>query len=310
MKKVLVAGATGGIGYALVQQLTKQNIEVVAFARGADKLQSMFGHNKLVTCVSGDVLNVQDLLDACVGIDTMIHAVSFPYQQWNETHIPCLVNMLEAAKISGSKFIFADNIYAYGKQPQAVVEDIIKMAHTKKGKLRLQMETLVQESGIPYLIAHVPDVFGPNAKNTILYGTLQGAVQNKAAYFVGRTNVTREFAYTNDVAESIVTLALNPTSFNQHWNIPGCLKVSGQELAILLQQLVGYRPKIRVATSKHVAFLALFSSFMREQKEMMYLTETPVILNSEKLEKALGTIPLTDRMESLRVTMDWIKKNA
>jgi len=310
MKKVLVAGATGGIGYALVQQLTKENIEVVAFARGEDKLQALFGHNKLVTCVSGDILNLQDLLDACVDIDSMIHAVGFPYGQWNETHIPCLFNMLEAAKISGSKFIFADNIYAYGKQHQAVIEDITKMPHTKKGKLRLQMETLVKESGIPYLIAHVPDVFGPNAKNTILYGTLQGAVQNKAGYFVGRMDVTREFAYMKDVAESIVALALNPTSFNQNWNIPGCLKISGQELKLLLQQLVGKRPKIRVATSKHIAFLALFSSFMREQKEMMYLTETPVILNATKLEKALGTLPLTDRMESLRVTMDWIKKNA
>ncbi|MCR8657663.1 SDR family NAD(P)-dependent oxidoreductase [Paenibacillus endoradicis] len=309
MKKVLVAGATGGIGYALVQQLTKQNIEVVAFARGADKLRTMFGHNKSVTCVSGDVLNVQNLLDACEDIDTIIHAVSFPYQKWNETHIPCLVNMLEAAKRSQSKFILVDNIYAYGKQPQAVDEVVMKFPHTKKGKLRLKMESLVKESGIPYLIAHVPDVFGPNAKNTILHGTLQAAVQNKAAYFVGRMDVTREFAYTNDVAEIIYALALNPASFNQHWNIPGCLKISGQELSLLLQQLLGYRPKIRVATSKHVAFLALFSSFMREQKEMMYLTETPVILNATKLEKALGTIPFTDRTQSLRETIEWIKKS-
>lgn len=309
MKKVLVAGATGGIGYALVQQLTKQNVEVVAFARGADKLRALFQQNELVTCVAGDVMNVQELLHACVGIDTMIHAVSFPYGQWNETHIPCLVNMLEVAQKNQSKFILVDNIYAYGQQSQAVEEDIAKSPHTKKGKLRLQMETLVKQSAIPYLIAHVPDVFGPNAINTILYGTLRAAVQNKAAYFVGRMDVTREFAYTIDVAESIVALAVNPSSYNQHWNIPGCLKISGQELTLLLQPLLGYRPKIRMATPMLIGFLAIFSSFMREQKEMMYLTETPVILNATKLEKALGNIPFTDRTQSLIETLNWIRND-
>ncbi|WP_232698644.1 SDR family NAD(P)-dependent oxidoreductase [Brevibacillus daliensis] len=310
MKKVLIAGATGGVGYALVQELTERNIEVVAFARTADKLKKLFQHNKNVTCIAGDVLNREDILKASKAVDTIFHAVSFPYQEWEEKHIPCLTNLLEAAKSNQSKLVLIDNIYAYGKQSQAVKENVVKHPHTKKGKKRLQMEGIVKDSNVPYIIVHLPDLFGPNAINTILYGTLQAAVQNKSAYFVGRLDVVREFAYTKDVAKSVVALASNPEAFNQNWNVPGCLKISGQELVILLQKMLGYRKKVRVATPKLIAFLGLFSPFMREQKEMMYLTETPILLNTEKLEKTLGIIPLSNSTQSLEQTLNWIKSNS
>lgn len=58
-----------------------------------------------------------------------------------------------------------------------------------------------------------------------------------------------------------------------------------------------------------IAFLAIFSSFMREQKEMMYLAYSPVILSGEKIEKVLGYIPLSDGWDSLKETMIWIEEN-
>lgn len=307
MKRVLIAGATGGIGHALVRAFVSRNIEVIAFARNAEKLNRMFQHDERVTCVAGDVLNLEELLRASIDIDAIVHAVSFPYPIWEETHIPCITNMLEAAKRNNCKCIIADNIYAYGRQSSPAKEDASKQPHTKKGKLRLHMETLVKESGVPYLIAHVPDVYGPHAVNTILYGTLQAAIKQKAGYFVGRMDVQREYAYTKDVAESIVALTLIPSSYQQNWNIPGNLIITGNELTLWLEKQLGYSPKIRSATPRMIAFLALFSRFMREQKEMMYLTETPVHLHSAKLEKALGVISHTDFTESLIETMNWVK---
>lgn len=55
-----------------------------------------------------------------------------------------------------------------------------------------------------------------------------------------------------------------------------------------------------------IAFLAIFSPFMQEQKEMMYLAYFPVILSGEKIEKVLGYIPLSDGWNSLKETMIWI----
>ena len=44
-----------------------------------------------------------------------------------------------------------------------------------------------------------------------------------------------------------------------------------------------------------------------QKKEMMYLTETPVILDGSKLQKMIHHIPLTDGTKSLNETIDWIK---
>mgnify|MGYP003441053829 CR=1 FL=1 len=306
MKKVFVAGATGGIGSALVTELTVRKIEVIAFARTEETLKARFGDNPLVTCIAGDVLNNKEVFKAAKGVDTIMHAVSFPYEQWEATHMIGLENLLTTAKQTNSRFIMLDNIYAYGKSPSPVKEDSIKHPHTKKGKLRLEMEQLIKNSGVTYLIAHIPDVFGPYAKNTILYSTLQAVIQNKNAYFVGPMDVTREFAYTPDIAKVVVALTLNKESYNQNWNIPGGLKITGHELQHYLQKNFHYSKKLKSATTRMISFLGLFSSFMREQKEMMYLTETPVIVDSSKLQKVLHHIPL-DGIKSLNQTIDWMK---
>jgi short-subunit dehydrogenase len=47
MKKAVVLGASGGMGYALVNELTERGIETVAFARTKEKLQKLYhGKNK------------------------------------------------------------------------------------------------------------------------------------------------------------------------------------------------------------------------------------------------------------------------
>ena len=309
MKKVLVAGATGGIGSALVTELTARKIEVIAFAKTEETLKARFGDNPLVTCIAGDVLNDKEVFKAAKGIDTIMHAVSFPYEQWEATHMICLKHLLTTAKQTNSLFIMLDNIYAYGKASSPVKEDSIKHPHTKKGKLRLEMEQLIKNSGVTYLIAHIPDVFGPYAKNTILYSTLQAVLQNKNAYFVGQMDITREFAYTPDIARNVIALALNQDCYNQNWNIPGGLKITGHELHRYLKEHLQYSKKLKPATTRMISFLALFSSFMREQKEMMYLTETPVIVDGGKLQKVLHHLPLTDAIKSLNETIDWMKND-
>ena len=42
MKKALVLGASGGMGYSLVKELSSRGIKVVAFARTKEKLERLF----------------------------------------------------------------------------------------------------------------------------------------------------------------------------------------------------------------------------------------------------------------------------
>ncbi|MFJ7735316.1 SDR family NAD(P)-dependent oxidoreductase [Lysinibacillus sp. NPDC097287] len=310
MKKVLVVGASGGMGYALVCELASRDIQVIAFSRGKEKLVSLFQQQKNVTIFAGDVLNKQEMLEAAQGVDVIFHAVSFPYQEWDHKHLECINIMIEVAEMQQAKIALVDNIYAYGRQTTRTVTELAhKNPHTKKGKIRLVMENKLKGSGVPSLIVHMPDLYGPNAENTILFGTLKNVVQHKKANFVGDMQVAREFLYTFDGAKAMVELALRPDTYNQNWNVPAVHPITGEELMTIVRKITGYQKSIRNVSKGMIRFIGIFSPFMKEMVEMMYLTEEPVLLSGEKYEKEIGALPDTSFSEGLHQTLEWLKKD-
>lgn len=135
MRKALVLGASGAMGYAITKELCNRGIDVVAFARNKEKLENLFQGEEHIQTVAGDVFVKEDIIDAAKGVDVIFHAVNIPYSDWEKKQHKLLRNILEVAKESDSKLGIVDNIYAYGRQNQRLVkEDAEKNPHTKKGK--------------------------------------------------------------------------------------------------------------------------------------------------------------------------------
>jgi nucleoside-diphosphate-sugar epimerase len=309
MKKALVLGATGGIGYALVRELVEQGVEVVAFSRGKERLHALYQNESKVSIYSGNALVEKDVIEAADGVDIIFHAVSFPYQEWKDKHPLCIEIIVRAAEMHQAKIALVDNIYAYGRQSKIeVIEDTKKEPHTKKGKIRLAMENRLKRSNVPCLIVHMPDLYGPNAENTILHETLKNVVLNKTANFVGDIKVAREFIFTLDGAKAMVELALREDTYNQNWNIPSAHPITGEEIIEILRKEVGYKKSIRTVSKTMIQFIGLFQPFMREMVEMMYLTADPVILCGKKYEAKIGPIPQTPYKEGIKETLNWMNE--
>lgn len=303
MKKALVLGATGNMGSAIVYELVARGVEVTAFARHKNRLESLFGDLPVII-QAGDVFQKHDLEQAAKGVDVVFHAVNIPYQEWHNQLPIFLTNILETVKKNGSKLAIVDNIYAYGRSPGfEVTEELKKNPHTKKGKLRLQLENMAKQSGLPLLITHFPDFYGPNAKNTVLDITIQGMLQNKKTRYIGDPSLAREFIYTPDGAKAIVELALQNRFNGEEWNIPGAGTITGTELITILRQLTGNDKKVSIVSKQMIRFLGIFSPLMKEYVEMFYLNEEPVILNGEKYEREIGPIPKTTYKAGLEQTL-------
>ncbi|MEC1722163.1 SDR family NAD(P)-dependent oxidoreductase [Schinkia azotoformans] len=310
MKKVLVLGASGGMGYSIVKELAQRGINVVAFARGKEKLQKLFQDNARVTINSGDVFDLESLKEASAGVDTIFQAMSIPYSEWEQDLHIVMKNILETAKHANAKLVLVDNIYAYGKNPgHLVTEDTPKKPHTKKGNIRLQLETMVKQSNLPFLIAHFPDFYGPNATNTILNYTLEGVIKNKKTLFVGDKKISREYIFTPDGAKALVELAFLDSAYGQHWNIPGSGVITGDEIVDILCEHTGYSKKVGTVSKGMVKFLGLFDKNMREVVEMFYLTEDPVVLDGGKLERAIKSIPKTPYQDGVKQTIDYMLRS-
>lgn len=226
-------------------------------------------------------------------------------------HMRCLDMVVKIAEKQRAKIALVDNIYAYGRQStNRITEETRKEPQTKKGKICLAMENKLKESNIPSLIVHLPDLYGPNAENTILYETLKNVAQGKKANFVGNMQVKREFLYTVDGAKAMVELALRDDTYNQNWNVPAVHTITGEELVKILRDITGYKKGIRTVSKGMIRLIGIFSPSMKEVVEMLYLTERPVILSGEKYEKEIGTLPRTSYRVGLEETIIWMNKRA
>ncbi|WP_251548630.1 SDR family NAD(P)-dependent oxidoreductase [Neobacillus muris] len=309
MKKALVLGASGGIGYSIVKELSSRGVQVTAFARTKSRLEKLFAADPSVSIFAGDLFQLHDLREAATGVDVIFHAANIPYEQW-ETKLQGLVtNILTVVKENSVRLAMADNVYAYGRAGKCVVETTPKNPHTKKGKIRLQMEEKVKGSGVPFILAHFPDFYGPNAENTLLHYTLKNVAKHKKAAYVGDPKIAKEFIFTPDAAKALVNLAFHEEAYGQVWNIPSSGVVTGDELVEKLREISGYDKKVSVISKNMIRLLGLFNAGMREVVEMFYLNEEPVVLDGGKYEKWIGPLPRTPYKQGLMRTLEFMAQD-
>ncbi|ACK93492.1 short chain dehydrogenase [Bacillus thuringiensis] len=301
MKKALVLGASGSMGYAIVNELCGRGIHVVAFARNKERLGALFSGNKHVEVVAGDVFVKEDIMNAAKDVDIIFHVVNIPYSDWEKQQEKLLINILEVSKHYGIKLGIVDNIYAYGRQGEGLVkEEAKKRPHTKKGKIRLQLEEMAKQANVRMFIAHFPDFYGPNAESTLVHHTLKGILANKMSSFVGDKKIAREYIFTPDGAKAMVELALHDEAYGQNWNIPGYGVITGEEMIQHIRELTGYTKRLITVKRGMIQFIGLFDKQMKEFMEMLYLTEKPVVLSGEKYERYIGDIPKTSYYNGLK----------
>ncbi|EJR00366.1 NAD(P)H-binding protein [Bacillus cereus] len=301
MKKALVLGASGSMGYAIVNELCGRGIHVVAFARNKERLGALFSGNKHVEVVAGDVFVKEDIMNAAKDVDIIFHVINIPYSDWEKQQEKLLINILEVSKHYGIKLGIVDNIYAYGRQGEGLVkEEAKKRPHTKKGKIRLQLEEMAKQANVRMFIAHFPDFYGPNAESTLVHHTLKGILANKMSSFVGDKKIAREYIFTPDGAKAMVELALHDEAYGQNWNIPGYGVITGEEMIQHIRELTGYTKRVITVKRGMIQFIGLFDKQMKEFMEMLYLTEKPVVLSGEKYERYIGDIPKTSYYNGLK----------
>ena len=107
--KVLILGATGGIGGEVANQLRDAGWEVRALTRRADKpVEQKHG----ITWLRGDALCREDVAAAARGCSVIVHAVNPPgYRRWSELVLPMLDNTIAAASTEQATVVLPGTVY-------------------------------------------------------------------------------------------------------------------------------------------------------------------------------------------------------
>jgi uncharacterized protein YbjT (DUF2867 family) len=101
MAVVLVTGATGTLGTALVAELANRDHDVRVLVH-----RTSAEFPPAVQVVRGDVRNPADLAQAFTGVDTVIHAATSPFRQAKATELDGTRAVLAAAERAGAHVIY------------------------------------------------------------------------------------------------------------------------------------------------------------------------------------------------------------
>ncbi|MBK3505998.1 NAD-dependent epimerase/dehydratase family protein [Pseudomonas sp. MF6747] len=312
MSKVLVLGATGGIGGEVARQMRAAGWEVCALTRDVDKARR---ENAGFSWIKGDALNRQEVLAAAHGCAVIVHAVNPPgYRNWAELVMPMIDNTVAAAIAEGATIVLPGTVYNFGPDAFPVLhEDSPQHPQTRKGAIRVQLEQRLQQAsrqGARVLIVRAGDFFGARvANNWFAQGLVKPGKPVHAVSYPGAPGVAHQWAYLPDVARTVLELIERRASLDAfaRFHMAGHVDTDGTQMTQAIQRVVlrrtGHQPRVGRFPWWLMKLIAPFVVTVREMLEMRYLWQTPLLLDNRRLVAALGQEPHTPLEQAVEATL-------
>jgi len=311
IQRVAILGAAGAVGRSAGAELRRRGIPFRAIGRDGKKLEGAFSGQAEIH--AADIDNPDQTARALEGCDSAIYAVGLPYPE-HKLHPVLMRKAIDAMRRAGvSRMALSSSVYAYGApQAERVSETHPREPHTRKGRYRQAQEDAALEAdgggGLRSLVLRLPDFYGPHATLSLADQVFQGALAGTAANWIGPTDRPREFIFVPDAGPVLLDLLGRGDSFGQAWNLGGPGTITGREFIDQVYRAAGRTPKFRSVGAAMLRLAGLFNAELRELVEMLYLAETPVILDDSKLQRHLGEVRKTPYAEGIRQSWDWYRR--
>lgn len=314
IRKAAIFGAAGAIGPQVAAELESRGIPFRVVGRSRARLQAAFGNYQHAEPFDADLSDLRSAGAAARGADTIFYCVGLPYPS-HRLHPEMMRTTLHAAESTNvERIVLVSSVYGYGVPGTVrVAETHPREPQTRKGRYRKEQEDLVLEAHrtgkLAGLIVRLPDFYGPGADIGLANPIFRAAVAGKAGNWFGPVNAQHEFVYVPDTGPVIVDLGQCAECYGEAWNYGGPGAINALDFFTRIYRGVGRAPKYRVAGRTMIKILGWFSPLLREFQEMLYLQETPVILDDSKLLTKFPSVRKTSYDEGIRRTLDWVRAN-
>jgi nucleoside-diphosphate-sugar epimerase len=306
MKLHTILGAGGAVGNQLLPVLQRNNEKVRLVSRKPDQ-------DSKVDAVGADLTNYQQTLNAVKGSGIVYLVVGLTYNTrvWKESWPKIMTNVINACKETGSKLIFFDNVYMYGKVDGMMREDTPFNPCSKKGEVRgaiaTQLLNEIKAGNIQALIARSADFYGPVGFTTSVANmlVLLNQKKGKKAQWLINAKVPHSFTYLPDAAEAMYSLGMRDDTFGQTWHMPGASDpLTGEEFIQAAALAMKVKDNYSVISKFMLNIGGLVNRTIKESIEMGYQNEFPYLFDSSKFNKAFSFEPIS-YMQGIKETARW-----
>ncbi len=322
-KKVLITGASGFVGFHLIEQALAKGYSVFAAVRRSSSVDHLkaFNINYVYLNFSDvDALNKDIVAN---GYDFIIHASGTTkakrLEDYNLVNADYSRNLaLAAVGTQVKKFVFVSSLAAIG--PLTSLDGRISATSkaqpvTSYGASKLQAEIYLKEiHALPLLVIRPTAVYGPREKDIfILFNSLNKGLEP----YIGQFDQRLSFVYVKDLAALILS-ALESTLIHQSYNISDGRSYDRFALADYTKPLLSkktFKFHIPLPLVKGLASLLdlLYSRSTAtpalNKEKLAELTAINWTCDIDKAKMELGYVPRYNLEQGLAETISWYKEN-
>ncbi|MGI8637956.1 MAG: NAD-dependent epimerase/dehydratase family protein [Segetibacter sp.] len=324
-QKVLITGASGFVGFHLVEAALAKNLDVYAAIRKSSDIRHLSSHKINYTYL--DFNSVEGLAKELEEkqYDFIIHAAgttkAISQDEYNKVNSLYTINLAKAAAKSGvplKKMVFISSLAAIGPLHQIVdliTENTPPRPVSSYGKSKLLAEEQLEILQLPLIILRPTAVYGSRDKDIfIILKTFNKGFEP----YIGKIDQQLSFIYVKDLAAASITSLFTSDKTNGAYNITDGNCYGRYEMANIAKKVLNKKTlKVHLPLSVVKGFTILL------EKSYGWFGKTPAV-NLEKLneltaanwccsiEKAkhhLQFKPAYNLQDGLKETLEWYKQN-
>lgn len=304
---VLVTGANGFVGRALIMRLLEKNYEVRAAVRQSCGMANEY--------VIGDIGPDTDWTVALRGGHAVVHLASRvhvmrdrstdPRAAYLEVNTKGTLNLARQAADAGiSRFVFTSTIKVHGEGGDAAYTEADLPAPQdayalSKWEAEQGLREIAAETGMEVVILRFPMVYGPGVGANFL--RLIHAVDNGFPLPFGGIDNHRSLIYLGNLVDAIVTCLTHSDAANKTFLLSDDEDVSTPELIRRLAKALSCPARM---THIPASWLRMAGKLVGKSKEIDRLLGS-LVVDGRAMHRELGWSPPFSMDEGLTTTIKW-----
>jgi nucleoside-diphosphate-sugar epimerase len=279
-----ILGAGGSIGIPLAEQLLKRREQVRLVSRSGYSMEG-------ARSVKANITSYDHVLESIKGSDVVYLTAGLPYNYkvWKEQWPKIMRNCIAACAKEKAKFIFFDNVYAYGQVAGSMTEQTPYNPCSRKGQVRTEIALILEREmragNVRAVIARAADLYGPDAdRSSIMYLLVINRFLNgKKPQWMGNPEKIHSFSYNVDCAKGLILLAKDERATGQVWHLPTYNPpMDGKSFITLVASELNLKPDFTILKKWTIHNVGHFIRKVGELEEMLYQYENDYYFDSSK----------------------------
>lgn len=323
-QKVLITGASGFVGFHLIEAALAKGLDVYAGIRKSSNVKHLSPYN--IKYSYPDFTSVSNLEKELTEkqFDFIIHAAGTTKakneNEYNKVNAASTINLAKAVSASGSvkKIVFISSLAAIGPLSaigSQINEHTAPKPVTAYGRSKLLAEEQLQQFKLPLIVLRPTAVYGARDKDIfIILKTFNHGFEP----YIGNKPQQLSFVYAKDLAATSVNSLFTGDDANGNYNITDGNCYSRYELANITKKVLCKKtlkvylplPVVKgLASLLEKTYGIIGKTPAINLEKLNEITATNWCCDINKAKSNLSFTPAYNLQQGLQETLDWYKQN-